>query len=143
MTIKEENQQLVKNIQEICAERGMTVKALEKAVTFPNGTIGKWTHAVKRPPSDRVKAVADFFGVPVARITGKGLYSSLYDPELNALTNAAMDVMTKEKPAPMEGDGLSAEFKEWVDAWDNATPEARKAALAVLKLQGRSREDQG
>ena len=46
-----------------------------------------------------------------------------------------------EKPAPMKGNGLNKEYEEWVNAWEAATPEARLAALAVLRLQGRSSED--
>lgn len=71
-------------------------------------------------------------------------------PEMKALKSVNAFLGTnfgiaeiKEKPAPSGGDGRDADFEEMAKAWDNATPEARQAALAVLRLQGRSHEAQG
>lgn len=54
---------MVKNIQRLCAARGTNVRQLEISLGFPNGTIGRWNE--NRPSVDRVKLVADYFGVTV------------------------------------------------------------------------------
>lgn len=39
----------------------------------------------------------------------------------------------QKKPTPVSGDGLSEERKAWSIAWDQASPELRRAAMAVLR----------
>lgn len=39
----------------------------------------------------------------------------------------------KKKPTPVSEDGLDEEKREWSIAWDNASPELRRAAMAVLR----------
>lgn len=47
---------------------------------------------------------------------------------------------TKKRAHPQEGDGLDKERSEWSTAWDQASPELRRAAMAVLK-SGEPRSD--
>lgn len=52
---------IYENIVRLCAERGISVRALEKAVGLGNGVIGAWRR--KSPRVDKLLRVADFFGV--------------------------------------------------------------------------------
>lgn len=54
---------LAENIRALCKENGITLAELERTVGLGNGTIRRWDS--KSPRLDRVKLVADFFGVSV------------------------------------------------------------------------------
>ena len=51
------------NVKKACAEKGITVYALENKLNFPRSSICKWD--TNTPGVDKVKAVADYFGVPI------------------------------------------------------------------------------
>lgn len=54
---------ILENIKRLCAERNLSIMALEKATGIGNGVIATWDKG--RPRVDKLKAVADFFGVTV------------------------------------------------------------------------------
>lgn len=54
---------ILEHIRRLCAERGITIKALETATHMGNGVIARWDEM--RPRVDKLKAVADYFGVTV------------------------------------------------------------------------------
>lgn len=54
---------ILNNIRRKCAESGISVYALEKKLEFGNGTISSW--ATSSPSVDKLKRVADYFGVTV------------------------------------------------------------------------------
>lgn len=54
---------LVENIRCLCRERGVSIQQLERELGFGNGTIRRWGE--NAPSVDKVKAVADYFGVTV------------------------------------------------------------------------------
>lgn len=47
----------------MCAGRGISIAALEKAVGLANGTIGRWDRS--SPTVANAKKVADYFGCTV------------------------------------------------------------------------------
>lgn len=53
-------------IKGYCEKRGMSVAKLESELGFGNCTIVKWEHS--SPSVDRLKKVADYFGVTVDRL---------------------------------------------------------------------------
>lgn len=57
---------LVENIKSMCKSKNITIAELERSVRFGNGTIARWD--CKRPSIDRVKNVADFFGVSMDKL---------------------------------------------------------------------------
>ena len=137
MTIKEENKIMVDNIKSLCRSRGITVKALEKALIYPNGTIGKWAKAAKRPPFDRVKPVADYFGLDVEQLReeteSRQLFSSvLRDPKVDEANRIVAEVAKKEikKPAPSEGNGLD----EIIQIFSELEPSRRSKLLELARL---------
>lgn len=54
---------VIKNIQQLCKKRGISIYALEKAVGLGNGTIGKWKKT--SPRIDSLHRVANYFDVTV------------------------------------------------------------------------------
>ena len=54
---------LYENVERLCAEKGVSIWALEAAIKVGNGTIGKWKTSSARVST--VKKVADYFGVTV------------------------------------------------------------------------------
>lgn len=61
---------MYERIAMLCKERGVTVKDLERNLGFGNGTIQFWKKG--SPRVDKLKAVADYFGVTVdALISGE------------------------------------------------------------------------
>lgn len=51
------------NIKKLCAEKGISIARLEREVGLGNATVRGWENSV--PHVDRVKMVADYFGVTV------------------------------------------------------------------------------
>ena len=110
MSIADENRELVYRIQTACKSIGITVKRLESELGFPNGTIGKWASAAKRPPFERVNAVANYFGYTVSFLRGKS-----------------------EQPTPWDGSGLSMRGYLAASLFDQAEPWLQDQILALLK----------
>ena len=54
---------MVNKIRQLCKESGNTLASLERSLGIGNGVIARWD--IHNPTVDRVKAVADFFGVSV------------------------------------------------------------------------------
>ena len=54
---------IVKNIENLCKERGITLSSLEKTLGFGNSTISKWN--TSSPSVSKLLSVAKFFGVTV------------------------------------------------------------------------------
>lgn len=52
---------ILNTVIDMCASRGISVYRLEHDLKFANGTIRKWRDAI--PRADKLKAVADYFGV--------------------------------------------------------------------------------
>lgn len=72
MTVQEQNNEMVCKIRNLCESVGISIKALEETLGFPNATIGKWGNAKKPAPFDRVAQVASYFGVSVPFLRGEG-----------------------------------------------------------------------
>lgn len=59
---------LIENIRALCAERGISISALEKGAGLGNGVISRWGES--SPRLESVLAVASFLDVPVDRLLG-------------------------------------------------------------------------
>lgn len=55
------NHTIFANIKCLCKKRGITIAKLEKECKFGNATIRGWKQS--SPTVDKLKAVADYFGV--------------------------------------------------------------------------------
>lgn len=54
---------ILEEIKRLCEERGVSIARVEREAGLPNATIRKWEHS--DPRVRNLKAVADYFGVPV------------------------------------------------------------------------------
>ena len=54
---------ILKKIEELAKQQGMSITALEKKLSFGNGTIRSWGKC--SPSIERLKKVADYFGVSI------------------------------------------------------------------------------
>lgn len=51
------------NVQNLCREKGITITQLERELGLGNATIRGWKNS--SPTVERLKAVADYFGITV------------------------------------------------------------------------------
>ena len=54
---------MLEKIKRLCVDRGISIAKLEQSVGLGAGTVYKW--GVVSPGVDKLKAVADYFGVTV------------------------------------------------------------------------------
>ena len=59
---------MFERIAELCKERGISISRLERELGFGNATIRKWHES--SPSVDKVKKVADYFGVTIESLVG-------------------------------------------------------------------------
>lgn len=60
---------MLEQIRGLCTEKGITIFQLERDLDFGNGTVRKWKNSA--PGSDKLKRVADYFGVTVDALLRK------------------------------------------------------------------------
>lgn len=105
---------MVDIIRRLCKEQGKSLFSLEKECGLGNGTINKWDR--NSPSVDKVKAVADALGVPVAYLIGE----------------------QEKKTAPIRGGGLSETEKQIMVCVSQMSQREQEAFLAWLQVsQGR------
>lgn len=102
------------NYINLCAERNIAITTAAVEIGYSRNAGLKWASGSVPRKTTLIK-IANYFGVPV-------------------------DDLINEKTAAPEGDG---ERQIWANAWDQAGPEAREAALAVLRLGAQPPEDPG
>ena len=61
---------IYRKIADLCKQRGISIAKLEREVGIGNGTIGRWE--VSSPTVEKLKKVADFFGVSVDSLLADG-----------------------------------------------------------------------
>lgn len=64
--IKEEMAMILKNIQALCREKGISISQLERETGLGNGTVCRWRKG--DPTVTRLKLVADYFGVTLEQL---------------------------------------------------------------------------
>jgi len=84
---------MVEIIRRLCKEQGKTLFSLEKECGFGNGVIHKWDRS--SPSVDKVKAVADALGVPVAYLIGEKekKLPTVFDGELDDQDRQLIELM--------------------------------------------------
>ena len=60
---------MVERINKLCDKWGISLKSLEKLLELGNGTIRRWDE--NSPSVNKVKKVAEFFGVTVSYLIGE------------------------------------------------------------------------
>ena len=111
---------LYENIKGLCEARGVSVSKMCIDIGVSKSLMSNIkNHRADTLSAKSVAKIADYLGVS-------------YDCVMHG---------QKETPATPKNDGLDEERSMWANAWDNATPAQRKAALAVLMLQVPPHED--
>lgn len=54
---------ILEKVKKLCIENGISIYQLEKECGFGNATIHGWKNSM--PTVDKMKKVADYFGVPI------------------------------------------------------------------------------
>lgn len=106
------------NYVAMCAKRNEYPTIVAEKIGYSRATGGKWANG-STPRPVALEKLAAYFDCTVEDL-----------------------LKDEEKPAATTGNGLTGEKLAWSTAWDNATPEARQAALSVLMLGAQQREDQ-
>ena len=107
---------MVDKIRGLCKEQGKSLFSLEKECGLGNGTINKWDR--NSPSVDKVRAVADALGVPVAYLIGE----------------------QEKKPIPVFEDGLDEQDRQLVELMKALTVDQKELLLAqLLTLTGRGK----
>ena len=68
--VTERGEKLVKKISELCKQRGISLAQLERECGLSPRTVYRWE--INIPSVDKVKKVADYFGVSVDDLIGGG-----------------------------------------------------------------------
>ena len=98
-------------LKELRLSKGITQRELASIVNLTQQAIAKWERGLAEPDSETLKQLVDFYGVSFDYIFGR----------------------EEKKPIPISEGELEAKRTEWAIAWDQASPELRRAAMAVLK----------
>lgn len=112
---------LGERIRELRKAMKITQMQLAAELNVANGTIAMWETGKREPDIKTIRRLADFFDVPVGYLLGED----------------------EKKPTPVSEDGLDKEKGEWSTAWDQASPELRRAAMAVLRSAESHPDTQG
>lgn len=64
---------MLEKIKQLCIERKTTISRLERETGIANGCIRKWVSV--SPTADNLAKVADYFGVSVDFLLGRGIHS--------------------------------------------------------------------
>ena len=98
---------LVDRIRELCQQNSLSLTKLEVLLGFGNGTIGRWKEA--SPTYEKLKAVADYFGV-----------STEYLAE------------GKEKSPPPRGSELSRKEQKFLNDFRGLQPQEQDILMAQM-----------
>lgn len=110
---------LVERIKMLCADRGITLNQMEKALGF-KGTVARW--ADHEPSIGKVRMVAQYFGMTI---------SELIDDHWNEIDMSdAWDDETTKSPVPNEDEAKRDEF---IRLYQAASPGLKEAILALLR----------
>ena len=110
---------LVERIKMLCADRGITLNQMEKALGF-KGTVARWVD--HEPSIGKVRMVAQYFGMTV---------SELIDDHWNEIDMSDVwDDETAKSPVLNEDE---AERDEFIRLYQAASPGLKEAILALLR----------
>lgn len=113
---------IVERIKMLCADRGITLNQMEKALGF-KGTVARWID--HEPSIGKVRMVAQYFGMTV---------SELIDDHWNEIDMSdAWDDETKKDPTLTNENGVQSDKDEFIRLYQAASPGLKEAILALLR----------
>jgi len=101
---------IVKRIQQLCEEKGLTLTELERIVGIGRGIIRRWDKS--SPNSDNLQKVADYFNVTTDYLLGREL-SEKDNKDIAKDLNAALDRLENSQEGLMfDGEPIDDETRE-------------------------------
>lgn len=138
---------IVGRIKDLCYEKDMSVAALEKQLSFGNGSVYRWDK--NSPTIEKVAKVADYFNVSIDYLLGKtenrGHYTdptnTLHDPRLSKKDQK--DIAKKLEELENDLADYDATLMLSGEIMDEETRELLKASLAnvvvIAKLKAKEK----
>lgn len=118
---------MVERIKALCKQNKITIQKLEKELGFGNGTIRRWDET--KPASEKVSAVASFFGVSVEYIqAGEQKQPSELEGLPDGVINWVKTIQERD------------ELIKLLAAYQNIAPEKRPVYLEILQRGGEHKE---
>lgn len=108
----------VDNIRRLCALHGITLAKLERELGIGNGVIARWENTKSSPPYDRLKQIADRFGVTVEQISEPNTHINI-----NYEATGTADIT--KNPASPQADGI-------IDKIIALNPKTRELFVRIL-----------
>lgn len=121
----------VNNIRRQCAIYGITIAELERELGFGNGVIARWERNKAAPPYDRLKQIADRFGITVEELSEEKLHLPVRSTKQQS--DSGLRLPEIKKPASVSADGI----RERVS---NLPPELQELFLRFVQLALKSPE---
>ncbi|MGL5897244.1 MAG: helix-turn-helix domain-containing protein [Lactococcus lactis] len=81
---------LYEKIKELAAQKNISIRQLEEKLGFANATLRRWNK--NKPSVDKIQAVADYFGVTVDSLLGRGDDQENDTPEFSTLKRRARNL---------------------------------------------------
>ena len=96
--------------KQLCDSAGKSPSAVGRELGISSGAVSMWKTGARRPRTDQLQKIADYFGVSIDYLLGI------------------------EKAATLSDDGWSAQKKELIEAVSNMTDEQLEALLPLIKM---------
>ena len=93
---------IIDKVKALCAERKTNITKVERECGLANATIRRWENA--SPTAENLSKVADYFGVSVDYLLGRGVY------------------------------GLSSEAQQYAKQFDELPVEKKQLAIAYMSV---------
>ena len=112
-------------VRELRRKAGIQQKTLAIEIGVSCPTVSDWETNKKDPSGERLKKLAEFFGVDELVILGKGVVD-LDSPETEQIKQMILEKLTEDQPKSDEAKFISI-------AVDKMPPKDREKAMNVLK----------
>lgn len=122
-------------VRELRIKKGIQAKQLAIEIGVSNATVSDWEHGRKNPTGERLKKLADFFGVDEGFILGYGKSSpDLFIPENPAINGKSeTDQIIERLLERLDSQPKTSEARILAKGVDKLPPEQREKALAVFR----------
>ena len=99
-------------------ERGVTAYRVSKDTGITTATLSDWKNGKSQPKVDKLQKIADYFGVSMDYLCGKG-----------------EEAEQKEKAHGISSESLTDSERELLAMWRTLSPEEQVAQMAVWKAR--------
>lgn len=122
-------------VRELRIKKGIQAKELALEIGVSNATVSDWEHGRKNPTGQRLKKLADYFGVDEGFVLGYGLEKhDLFVPENPQISGKSeTDQILERLLQKLDEQPKTAEAKILASGIDKLPQEEREQALAVVR----------